>query len=41
MTVKITTLIENNPGAKPALKNEHGSSFIISSPGSPEHTGMK
>ncbi len=29
MTVKITTLIENNPGANPALKNEHGLSFFI------------
>lgn len=29
MTVKITTLIENNPGEDPALKNEHGLSFFI------------
>ena len=29
MTVKITTLIENNPGEDPVLKNEHGLSFYI------------
>lgn len=33
MTVTITTLIENNPGADPALKNEHGLSFFIEKDG--------
>lgn len=29
MAVKITTLVENSPGANPVLKNEHGLSFFI------------